>query len=137
MKNWLVDNKQIYQDNNSENLFLNDINLALVYYNNNNNNISNNNNNISNNINNYSGKYDFETKYETNIESAITCRVMSNMKKNSSDPHNIYTNKRQDYYSSSSRKFMYPCRNESYPEYMEEYKKTGNINYKKKKCVIF
>ena len=134
MKNWLVDNKQIYQDNNSENLFLNDINLALVYYNNNNN---NNNNNISNNINNYSGKSDFEIKAGTNIESDITCRVMSNMKKNSSDPHNIYTNRRQDYYSSSSRRFMLTDRNESYPKYKEEFIKTGNNNYKKKNCVIF
>ena len=134
MKNWLVDNKQIYQDNNSENLFLNDINLALVYYNNNNN---NNNNNISNNINNYSGKSDFEIKAITNIESDITCRVMSNMKKNSSDPHNIYTNRRQDYYSSSSRRFMRTDRNESYPKYKEEFIKTGNNNYKKKNCVIF
>ena len=134
MKNWLVDNKQIYQDNNSENLFLNDINLALVYYNNNNN---NNNNNISNNINNYSGKSDFEIKAITNIESDITCRVMSNMKKNSSDPDNIYTNRRQDYYSSSSRRFMRTDRNESYPKYKEEFIKTGNNNYKKKNCVIF
>lgn len=132
MKNWLVDNKQIYQDNNSENLFLNDINLALVYYNNN-----NNNNNISNNINNYSDKYDIKIMAENNIESDITCRVMSNMKKNSSDPHNIYTNRRQDYYSSSSRRFMRTDRNESYPKYKEEFIKTGNNNYKKKNCVIF
>jgi uncharacterized protein YegL len=108
MKNWLVDNNEIYQDSNSENLFLKDINLALMCYDN-----VNKNNNIINDINNYdiendSGNYnDIETKFKTkseskyqtshekpfsgNIDSAITCRVMSNIKKNSSDPKDIYT----------------------------------------------
>ena len=138
MKNWLVDNKQIYQDNNSENLFLNDINLALVYNNNNN----NSNNNIANNINNYeiendSGNYNFETKPETNIESAITCRVMSNMKKNSSDPKDIYTNRRQNYFSSSSERFLRTCRNEYSPKIREEFKINKYKKQNKKNCTIF
>jgi hypothetical protein len=106
MKNWLVNNTQIYQDNNSENLFLNDINLALMH--------SNNENHIYNNTYSYSS-----TKAEINIESRITCRVMSNIKKISSDPNDIYTNKCQDYYSSSSRKFIQTHREEN-PKIKEE-----------------
>jgi hypothetical protein len=123
MKNWLVNNKQIYQDSNSENLFLNDINLALMH--------SNNENHIYNNTYSYCS-----TKAETNIESRITCRVMSNMKKTSSDPSDIYTNKCQDYYSSSSRTF-FQKHTEKNPKNME--KLIDNIFKKqnKKNCAIF
>ena len=118
MKNWLVNNTQIYHDSKSENLFLNDINLALMH--------SNNNNTYS-----YSS-----TKEETNIESRITCRVMSNMKKTSSDPSDIYTNKCQDYYSSSSRTF-FQKHTEKNPKNME--KLIDNIfkEQNKKNCAIF
>ena len=163
MKNWLNNNNEIYQDSNSENLFLNDINLALMNYNNINN--KNNNNSIINNINNYdigndSDNYNdietkFENKHETkhdgtkhgiqfsgNIESALTCRVMSNIKKNSSDPRDIYTTNRQAYYSSrSSERFLKTCRNEEYSKIKENFGfEPKNNKYKKTKkmnCVIF
>jgi len=115
-----------------------------------------NNNSIINNIENYdieddSGNYnDIETKFKskfysnsnanigttssTNIEPEITCRVMSNIKKNSSDPKDIYTTRRQDYYSSSSRESL-----NNYPSYPYKYEREY-INYEKqnkKKCVIF
>ena len=157
MKNWLVDNSQIYQDSNSENLFLNDINLALMDYDNVNN---NNNHSIINNINNYdiengSNNYnDIETKFETNhetrhgtwhkignIESAITCKAMSNIKKISSDPDDIFTTERQCFYSSSSERCLKTCTNKCSSKIREEFdfkpKYKNNKKQNKKKCVIF
>ena len=157
MKDWLVENSQIYQDSSNDNLFLNDINLALMCYGSANN---KNNNSIINNIENYdieddSGNYnDIETKFKskfkskfdsnsnanigstssTNIEPEITCRVMSNIKKNSSDPKDIYTTRLQDYYSSSSRERLNNYLSNPY-KYEREYIKYEKQN--KKKCVIF
>ena len=153
MKDWLVDNKQIYQDSSSDNLFLNDIDLALMCYGNANNN--KNNNSIINNIENYDIENDsdnyndieakFEAKFKTKsepkpetkheirdldkIESTITYRVMSNIKKTSLDPKDGYTTWRQDYYSSSTRRCLVKFEN-----------KYSSNNYKKKNkknCVIF
>ena len=92
---------------------------------------SNNENHIYNNTYSYSS-----TKAETNIESRITCRVMSNIKKISSDPDDIYTNKCQDYYSSSSRKFFQTHREEN-PKIREKLIDKIFKKENKKNCVIF
>jgi len=144
MKNWLVDNNQIYQDSNNDNLFLNDINLALIY----NDYTNNNNNNIDNNINyNFENDSDIETRYETNhgtrhelqfssnIASDITCRVMSNIKKNSSDPTDKYTTERQVFYSASSERIAKTCEDEYSSKIREKFDFKPKI--KKKNCIIF
>lgn len=141
MKNWLVENNQIYQDSNrdGDNLFLNDINLALKFCdiaNNNNNKNNHNNNNIylGNDIDNYSY---IETKYQTKIESEMTCKIMSNIKKNSSSTSNIYTNYRQELYSSDSKRTLETVRENSSLKKREEYDFEPTNKNKKKKCIIF
>ena len=86
MKNWLVENKQIYQGSNSDILFLNDISLALMHCDN--------------------------IQASNNIESKITCKVMSSLKKSTNDSVTSYITKSQKHFSNSSRRLLKDTENE-------------------------
>ena len=103
MKNWLINNKK---ENTSQlELFLDDINQALKSYN-------------------------IEKELKINDIATLSNRVIENIKKASSSERMIYSNHKQEYYSSSSREMMRkPIEKQSY----------NNINKNKhnKNCLIF
>ena len=60
---------------------------------------------------------------------------MSNIKKNSSDPTDIYITERQVFYSASSERIAKTCEGECSSKIREKFDFEPKI--KKKKCIIF
>ena len=104
MKNWLINNKK--ENSSQHKLFLDDINQALKSYN-------------------------IEKELKINDIATLSNRVIENIKKASSSERMIYSNRKQEYYSSSSREMLRK------PNYKQEYYSSSSRemlrepNYKK------
>ena len=104
MKNWLINNKK--ENINQHKIFLEDINQALKSY------------NIE------------EKKVKISDIATISNRIIENTKKNFSSERMMYSNYKQEYYSSSSREMLSrPIKKQSY--------NNNNINKNNKNCLIF
>ena len=104
MKNWLINN--IKENINQHKLFLEDINQALKSY------------NIE------------EKKVKISDRATLSNRIIENTKKNFSSERMMYSNYKQEYYSSSSREMLSrPIKKQSY--------NNNNINKNNKNCLIF
>ena len=79
MKNWLINNKK--ENTSQHELFLDDINQALK-------------------------SYKMEKEVKINDIATLSNRVIENIKKASSSERMIYSNHKQEYYSSSSREML-------------------------------
>ena len=105
MKNWLINNKK--ENINQHKIFLEDINQALKSY------------NIE------------EKKVKISDIATISNRIIENTKKNFSSERMMYSNYKQEYYSSSSREML------SRPIKKQSYNNNNNINKNNKNCLIF
>lgn len=106
MKDWLIENNQSEEQNK---LFLEDINKALNYYEN-------------------------EKEFERKGKAVIYNNVMENQKKYDSSERKLYSNILQEHYSSTSRELLHKSFRNIKNEKLEEFYK---IKSSKKKCLIF